>query len=95
MRVQHEESEAEGLFYIEIEGIKQGEMFYSKTADKQISINSTIVGDKLRGKGAGIKLIKAAVQYARENEITIIPLCTYASSVFAKTEEYKDVLVID
>ena len=91
MTVQHEESETEGLFYIEFEGVKEGEMFYSKTGDKQISINSTIVGSKLRGKGAGKKLIETAVQYARKNGIKIIPLCTYALSVFNKTEEYNDV----
>jgi uncharacterized protein len=34
----------------------------------------------------------AAVDYARKNQIKVIPLCRFAKSVFDKTPEIKDVL---
>jgi predicted GNAT family acetyltransferase len=33
-----------------------------------------------------------AVQYARENNLKILPLCPFAKSVFDKTEEIQDLL---
>ena len=47
------------------------------------------------GTGAGKKMVEAAVLYAREKGISIIPLCVFARSVFDKTPEYKDVLYIN
>ena len=40
---------------------------------------------------AKIMVIKAA-EYARENNIKIIPLCAFAKSVFDKVPEFSDVL---
>ena len=47
------------------------------------------IGDE---KNAGYQLVSAAVEYARENAIRIIPLCPFANSVFKKKSELGDVL---
>ena len=46
----------------------------------------------LRGTGAGARLVKAAVEWARAEKMQLMPLCPFAKSVFEKTPEYADVL---
>lgn len=81
-----------GSFYIENDGERQAEMTYTMAGHETLIIDHTEVGDALRGKGAGLQLVKAAVAFARENNIKIIPLCPFAKSVFEKKEEIRDVL---
>lgn len=59
--------------------------------DKLI-IDHTEVDSSLKGKGVGYRLVEASVQYARDNQIKIIPLCPFAHAVFKKNAEYHDVL---
>jgi uncharacterized protein len=93
MEIKHDHSPSRGMFYIEIDGERLAAMTYTKANDDKIIIDHTEVSDKLRGKGAGAQLVKAAVLYAREKGIKIIPLCPFAKSVFEKKiEEYGDVL---
>ena len=39
----------------------------------------------------GYKLVEAAVNFARENNIKIMPLCSFANAVFRKRSDYNDV----
>ena len=80
------------MFYIEIDNEKLAEMSYSKAGDQLIIIDHTEVSEKLKGKNAGKQLLQATVDYARQHQIKILPLCPFAKSVFDKTPEYKDVL---
>ena len=81
-----------GAFFIEENGKRIAEMTFSKAGDTRIIIDHTEVSDVLRGKGAGKQLVSAAVDYARKNNIKIIPLCPFAKSVFDKMKEFHDVL---
>lgn len=38
-----------------------------------------------------MKLVLAAVEYARTNNLHILPLCQFAKSVFDHTEDIRDV----
>jgi predicted GNAT family acetyltransferase len=37
-------------------------------------------------------LVHAGVEYARENNLKIFPLCPFAKSIFDKREAFRDVL---
>lgn len=92
MLIQHEENATKGAFYIELENKRVGEMTYSIASPELIIIDHTEVGEELKGKGAGMQLVNAAVEFARKNNIKIIPLCPFVKSVFEKKEEIRDVL---
>ncbi|MEP2772059.1 MAG: GNAT family N-acetyltransferase [Fulvivirga sp.] len=81
-----------GKFYIEVEGQEQAQMTFTWAGTDRIIIDHTEVGDALRGKGAGKQLVMKAVEFARDKNIKIIPLCPFAKSVFDKVEEIRDVL---
>ncbi len=93
MEIIQQQTENKGSFYVGENGKVVTEMTYSVVNPSLIIIDHTEVDDSLKGKGAGMKLLNKAVEYARANNIKIIPLCPFAKSVFDKKhEEYKDVL---
>lgn len=92
MEIKHKQSETKGSFYIELDGKVVGEMTYSIASPELIIIDHTEVGEELKGKGAGVQMLNAAVEYSRQNQIKIIPLCPFVKSVFEKKEEIRDVL---
>lgn len=92
MEIKHSHSDSKGIFYIELDGKKVGEMTYSIAGPNLIIIDHTEVGEELKGQGAGMKLLNQAIAYARENNIKIIPLCPFVKSVFDKKEDIRDVL---
>jgi predicted GNAT family acetyltransferase len=68
------------------------EMTYSQAGSDKIIIDHTEVDDSLQGQGIGYKLVEKAVNYARDKQIKILPLCPFAAAVFKKRDDYKDVL---
>ena len=81
-----------GAFYIEIEGIQEAMMTFVYAGEDKIIIDHTEVNPGNEGKGFGKKMVTKAVEFAREKEIKILPLCPFAKSVFDKTPEFRDVL---
>lgn len=92
MNIQHEESTTKGTFFIEESGKRLAFMTYSKAGPGRIIIDHTEVSDALKGKGAGRQLVATSVEYARKNNLKILPLCPFARSVFDRVKEFDDVL---
>lgn len=80
-------------FYVgDSEEHPEAEMTYVPTGEHQIIIDHTGVGDSLKGQGVGKALVKAGVEYARENNLKIHATCPFAKKVLEETLEYHDVL---
>lgn len=79
-------------FYISVDGKQEGKMTFVFAGNDKIIIDHTKVNEGNNGKGFGKKMINKAVEFARENNIKIIPLCPFAKKVFDKTPEFSDVL---
>jgi uncharacterized protein len=92
MKVEQEEQNNKGSFYIAANNVLLAEMTYVWAGTDRIIIDHTEVDEKLKGKRAGKQLVAEAVAFARAKGISIIPLCPFAKSVFDKTPEYSDVL---
>ncbi|CAH1222882.1 putative protein YjdJ [Paenibacillus auburnensis] len=67
-------------------------MTYVISSPELYIIDHTLVENAYRGQGLGDMLLKAMVEYARENGIKIIPLCPFAKGRFERISEYADVL---
>jgi len=92
MEIQRDEHGKNGAFYIDQDGEWIAELTYVKTGDAEITIDHTEVDDKLQNQGIGEDLVKAAVEFARENGFKIKPKCKFAKKVIDETPEYQDVL---
>jgi predicted GNAT family acetyltransferase len=86
----HVSSGSRGAFVVERAGERLAELTYT-VAGSRVILDHTHVDDRLRGTGAGAKLVAAAVAWARAESRKLLPLCPFAKSVFDKTPAYADV----
>lgn len=89
---QHRSGDTKGEFYLQRDGTTKAKITYSKLGTKQIIIDHTEVSDELRGENIGRKLVEHAIDYARTNELKVIPLCPFAKSIIQRDESLQDVL---
>lgn len=87
----HLNEKNQGAFYV-MEGVKRkGEMVVG-ISGKNLTVYHTEVADKAEGKGLAKKLLDAMVDYARKNDLKVIPLCAYVQAQFKRhPQEYADV----
>ena len=94
MLIQNKKAGNKGMFYVGQDGAILAEMVYNMPSEDKMIIEHTEVSEVLEGKGVGKQLVQAAVDYARTNNIKIIPLCPFAKSVLDRKKEWQDVLYI-
>lgn len=92
MQIKHHNSGDDGIFYIDDNGKRLGDMRYMINDNSKMDIYHTEVAEEIEGQSWGKKLIEAAVNYAREKSLKIIPSCTFAKTVFDRNKDYHDVL---
>ncbi len=88
----HEKSATKGAFVYELNGSKMGEMVYVMAGEHKMIIDHTEVDDSLSGQGIGKRLLEQLVNYVREHNIKVIPLCPFAHATFKRVKEWQDVL---
>ncbi|MCD8100969.1 MAG: N-acetyltransferase [Alistipes sp.] len=84
--------DVESKYFTAIEnGREVGEASYYLSPGK-LTITHVGVDFAHRGSGLALALVMAAVHYARENSLKIVPVCSYARTVFKRYPEIRDVL---
>lgn len=92
MQIVQKQYENKGAFVASLDGKKAGEMTYSKAGEGLIIIDHTEVDSSFGGQGVGKKMLLAAVDFAREKNIKVLPLCPFAKAAFDKDVTIQDVL---
>jgi len=92
MKIQHENEDKRGTFFIDENGERLAELTHFESAPGEMTIDHTEVSPKLRGEGIGEDLVAEAVKFARKDELKIVPTCSYAKKILEEAAEYKDVL---
>ena len=83
--------EGRGKFFIEKDTREIAAMVVAISSNT-ITVFHTEVDDALRGQGVASQLLFALVEYAREHNKKIIPLCVYVRGQFDQHEDkYADV----
>ena len=91
MKINNKQTGNNGTFYIDKGGEQVAEMTYTISEGVMI-IDHTEVDESLRGQQVGNELVACAVEFAREQNIKIVPQCSFARSVFEKQKALSDVL---
>lgn len=94
MEIEHHQGAQRGFFKAVQDQLEAGIMTYHWEGANKLVIEHTEVDESFAGKGVGKRLVMAAVEYARENKIKILPLCPFAHALFEKIEELRDVLFL-
>lgn len=80
-----------GFVLIE-DGFEAGNCVLVQESEKLYSIIHVFVDPKFRGKGFASILVKACVDWAKQNNILLAPVCPFAQSEFDKIKEYQSLL---
>ena len=92
MDIHHINEGTKGYFLAIENSIEVGRITYVMTTEIKLVIEHTVVNPAYEGNGIGKRLVFAVVDYARDNQLKILPVCTFAKVVFDKTPEIQDVL---
>lgn len=57
------------------------------TGEDKMIIDHTYVSETLKGQGIGNQLVNKVVEFARQENKKIIPLCPFAKRVMTKTDD--------
>jgi predicted GNAT family acetyltransferase len=59
---------------------------------EDLVITHTVVPPEIGGRGIAGELVKAALQYARDEGLKVLPRCSYAEAYMRRHAEYNDLL---
>ncbi|RMB57643.1 N-acetyltransferase [Dokdonia sinensis] len=65
---------------------------YIKTQDK-IYLTHTEVPSELEGKGVGTAMVHKTLEWVKNNDLTLIPLCPFVALYIKKNPEYKSLVL--
>ena len=63
-----------------------------KMTDEIIDLYHTFTEPALRGKGLAAQVVRAAFEYAKENNLKVIPTCSYVQTFVRRYKEYNELL---
>lgn len=89
--IKHKENDSSGMFFMEDEnGIVSELTYYFRDNDIMV-VNHTETRQDLQGNGLASRVLDHVVNYVRENNIKIDPVCPFVAAKFDETESYQDV----
>ena len=60
--------------------------------DNTISLDHTKVPRELEGKGIGGQIVSQTLQYAKDNNLKVVPLCSFVASYITRHPEWKSIV---
>ncbi len=89
--IQQKETDGKGMFFIEENGDIIAELTYTLQDNNIMTLDHTETDSEYEGEGLASSLVKHSVDYAKEKDLKIDPLCRYAAAQFKRHEEYREV----
>lgn len=89
--IQQKETEGKGMFYIEKNGEMVAQLTYTLDDNNVMTLDHTETDPDETGQGLASNLVKHSVEYARDNNLKIDPLCDYAAAQFKRHKSYREV----
>lgn len=80
-----------GTFYLIADDQRAGYISFKTASENTVEVDHTKICSEYEGRGLAKLLLDDIVQYARENNLKVVPICSYAVHMFNKNHEYDDV----
>jgi predicted GNAT family acetyltransferase len=89
-KIEVRHNEAARRFEADIHGTTA--LLVYKIVPGRMLIQHTEVPQELEGRGIAAKITRVALEYARSQNLEVVPACSYTASFMAKHPEYNDLL---
>lgn len=80
------------VFFMKLANNKKAFLAY-RVISNVLELVETYTPPEFRGKGIASLMVKEAIKFAKENNLKIRPVCSYAIDYFRKHPEVRDILV--
>lgn len=91
-RIQEEESDGKGAFFIDSHGKRIAEILWREEGDGVIDVYRTFTEPSLRGRGIAGHLAERLAGMARDRKLRIHASCSYAYKWLSASDEYRGLL---
>lgn len=92
MNINVEHDRINQRFTVDISG-RLARLEYKMRGEDTIDLLSTFVPREHRKKGIAREIVTTGLQYARKNNLKVIPTCSYVEAFIEENEEYKDLVI--
>lgn len=82
--IEREELNGVHEFVLRIDGERHGFLEFTRPGVGVMRIEYVEVDPSLRGTGLGLQLVEKAVAFAKEAELKVVPICSYARAVIQR-----------
>ena len=89
MEIRHEPEQHRFIAQV---GEQYGVLDYGLVGDKTLDYRHTFVPHLLRGRGIATELVVYALDYAKQNNLAVIPTCPFVAEVIANHREYGELV---
>lgn len=85
-KVSIEREELNGVheFVLRIDGERHGFLEFTRPEVGLLRIEYVEVSPELRGTGLGRQLVEKAVDFAKDSQLRVVPICSYARAVITR-----------
>jgi len=91
MKIQTQHDLGKRRFFAVVDG-GEARLDYVPVGDRALDYRHTFVPESLRGRGIGERLVKDALEHARENGYRIVPTCPFVRRIIERNPGYRDLL---
>ena len=60
--------------------------------ENEINLYHTYTDPGLRGKGLAAHVVRAAFEFAKENNLKVVPTCSYVQAFIKRNDEYSELI---
>lgn len=78
-------------FELRVDGAEPAHADYRRHEDT-LEFHHTYVPESARGQGHAATIVRAALDYARDNNFTVKPSCSYVAGYIERNPEYQSLL---
>ena len=82
--IEREELNGVHEFVLRIDGERLGYLEFTRPEVGLMRIEYVEVSPELRGKGFGRQLVAKAIEFARDADLRVVPICSYARAVIQR-----------
>ena len=91
-QIRHDETRRR--FSIQL-GTEEAHLDYVRRGETTLDFRHTFVPVSHRGRGIGARLVRHALDHAREHELRVVPTCPFVREFVVSNPEYVEIAELD